>query len=201
MAIKPQSDNPEDLCVLNDVRLFDLTTKHWLPSSATSGESSSQTSFIPNPRYAHLSSVTSDRLFIIGGQDLNNIWLDEIYIYDLMTKAWVHRRDYARHCGTYRSVVVTAEQRIRLPQDELRRPEPSPSKLGPPGTRFKLDKSAPPTPMATPPESFVHLPYSAPPTDEYPCDIYLFSNYNVSDLILVKLIKYKLFIIFAHAVH
>lgn len=184
MAIKPQSDNPEDLCVLNDVRLFDLTTKRWLSSSSTSGESS-PASFIPNARYAHLSSVTADRLFIIGGQDLNNVWLDDVYIYDLLAKSWVQRRDYSRHCGTYRSVAVTAEMRVRLPQEEVGTSQSS-SKLGPAGTRLRANASS--TSNGTQPESLIHLAYAAPPTEEYPCDIFLFSNYNVRfhDLVCVR---------------
>ena len=178
MAIKPQSDNPEDLCVLNDVRLFDLTTGHWVPSSLTSGESSPP-SFVPNARYAHLSSVSADRLFIIGGQDLANVWLDDVYIYDLLQRAWIQRREYSRHCGTYRSVAVTADMRVRLPQEEMRTGQAMPSSLGPAGTRFKTSTNAPPSSPVTGPESLVHLPYSASPTDEYPCDIFLFSNYNV----------------------
>ncbi|KAH9950594.1 regulatory protein ral2 [Amylocystis lapponica] len=181
MAIKPQSDNPEDLCVLNDVRLYDLTTGHWLPSSSTAGDSS-PSSFIPNARYAHLSSVTADRLFVIGGQDLANVWLDDVYIYDLTAKIWVQRRDYSRHCGTYRSVAVTGDVRVRLPQEELRNGQPTSSKIGARGMRFKVDRSATPTMGVTQSESLVHLPYSAPPTDDYPCDIFLFSNYNFTDV-------------------
>ncbi|THH30717.1 hypothetical protein EUX98_g3452 [Antrodiella citrinella] len=179
MAIQPKSDNPEDLCVLNDVRLFDLSTYRWLPASVTSGETSSST-FIPKARYAHLSSVTSNRLFVIGGQDLNNVWLDDIHVYDLVKKIWVQRRDYPRHCGTYRSVAVTAETKVRIPQEEGRNAQSA--KLGPPGTRFKTDKNAPSATDATSPDSLIHLPYSATPTDEYPCDIYLFSNYNFTDV-------------------
>ncbi|KAL6303469.1 regulatory protein ral2 [Sparassis latifolia] len=178
MAIKPQSDNPEDLCVLNDVRLFDLSSGHWLPSSSTVGDPT----FVPNARYAHLSSVTGDRLFIIGGQDLANVWLDDVYIYDLVAKSWVQRRDYSRHCGTYRSVAVTADMRVRLPQEEMQAGESLSSKLGPPGARFKTDKTPSSTAPITQPDSLIHLPYSASPTDDYPCDIFLFSNYNFTDV-------------------
>lgn len=174
MAIKPQSDNPEDLCVLNDVRLFDLTTRHWLPAVPIPTDSA----IVPNARYAHLSSVTADRLFIIGGQDLANVWLDDVYVFDLVQQTWICRRDYPRHCGTYRSVAVTADQRVRLPQDELRGGQSS-ARLGQPGTRFNIDKKAAPAPNATQSDALIHLPYSAAPTDDYPCDIFLFSNYNV----------------------
>ncbi|OBZ71369.1 Protein ral2 [Grifola frondosa] len=118
MAIKPQSDNPEDLCVLNDVRMFDLNTKHWLPSVPIPSDSS----LVPNARYAHLSSVTADRLFVIGGQDLANV------------------------------------------------------------CRFKAENTPSAPAPATPSQSLVHMSYSAPPTDDYPCDIFLFSNYNFTDV-------------------
>lgn len=170
MAIQPLSDNPEDLCVLNDVRLFDLATNRWLPPNDTSSAP-----LIPKARYAHLSSVTSNRLFVIGGQDLNNVWLDDVHVYDLPTRTWIQRRDYPRHCGTYRSVAVTADKRVRLPQEEGRRG----TSLGQPGARFSVDKNARPVPDATQSENLIHLPYSTEPTDEFPCDIFLFSNYNV----------------------
>ncbi|KAI0781973.1 galactose oxidase [Abortiporus biennis] len=178
MAIKSQSDNPEDLCVLNDVRLFDLSTRRWLPSPSSSGEASP--SLIPKARYAHLSSVTADRLFIIGGQDLNNVWLDDIHVFDLAAKKWVNRRDYPRHCGTYRSVAVTSSMRVRYPQEENRTAQSA--KLGPPGARFSTDNNPVNTENITTPDSFIHLPYSMPPTEEYPCDIFLFSNYNFTDV-------------------
>ncbi len=170
MAIQPLSDNPEDLCVLNDVRLFDLATNKWTPAPHNS-----PSPLVPKARYAHLSSITSNRLFIIGGQDLNNVWLDDIHVYDLLSRKWVQRRDYPRHCGTYRSVAVTATKRVRLPQEEGRRS----SQPNQAGTRFSVDKNAPPAPDVTSSDSLTHLPYSTDPTDEYPCDVFLFSNYNV----------------------
>ncbi|KAI0670756.1 regulatory protein ral2 [Trametes maxima] len=177
MAIKPQSENPEDLCVLNDVRLFDLSSRHWLPATPVPPDSS----LVPNARYAHLSSVTADRLFIIGGQDLANVWLDDVYIFDLLSKTWIQRRDYPRHCGTYRSVAVTTDQRVRLPQDETRGGQAS-ARLGQVGSRFKVDKAAAPAANATQSDNLIHLPYSAQPTEDYPCDIFLFSNYNFTDV-------------------
>ena len=98
--------SPEDLCVLNDVRFFNLDTGRWLPAAATNGVPDLAPDFyIPKPRYAHLSSITSDRLFIIGGQDLKNIWLDDVHVYDLLGKTWVERRNYPRHVGTHIAVL------------------------------------------------------------------------------------------------
>lgn len=188
MGNTPNSSNTEDLCVLNDIRFFDLSTMHWLPASSTSTISPDTTAetLVPKPRYAHLSSVTADRLFIIGGQDLSNVWLDDVYVYDLLGKAWVQRRNFPHHCGTYRSVAVSANLRVRLPQEESRATD-NIAILGSPGTRFRSDKSSP-SQEFTPTESLIHLPSSAPPTDDFPNDIYLYSNYNVrSWLIIVNL--------------
>lgn len=178
MSNKFDSPNPDDLCVLNDVRFFDLATRRWLPSSSSDrGMPDMSDYLVPRARYAHLSSVTADRLFIIGGQDFFNVWLDDVYVYDLLGKAWVQRRDYPRHCGTYRSVAVSGELRVRLPHEESR--SQTPSTIGPPGARFRADKIPPSSHEFTSSESLVHLPYSTTPTEDYPNDIYLYSNYNV----------------------
>lgn len=180
MGHKADSANPEELCVLNDVRFFNFTTRRWLPATSPGATAPGLApDYIPKPRYAHLSSISADRLFIIGGQDLSNIWLDDVHVYDLLGKTWLERRSYPRHVGTYRSIAVAADQRVRLPQEELKTSLASAS-LGPTGTRFRTDNAPPSSPpQCTPSESLSHLPYSAPPTDEFPSDIYLYSNYNV----------------------
>ncbi|KAG6836144.1 hypothetical protein H0H93_010977 [Arthromyces matolae] len=179
MSNQPDSINPEELCVLNDVRFFDIETQHWLPASTSSAPAPDH--LVPRARYAHLSSVTADRLFIIGGQDFNNTWLDDVCVYDLVSNTWVLRRDYPRHCGTYRSVAVSSNTTVRFPQEELRNSQ-SASTLGPPGQRFGPDNGSSPNTEFTSSNSLKHLPYSAPPTEEYPSDIYLYSNYNFTDV-------------------
>jgi len=186
MGNTPNSTNADDLCVLNDIRFLDLSTLHWLPAFSKNGiprDSSSET-HVPKPRYAHLSSVTADRLFIIGGQDLSNVWLDDVHIYDLLGKVWVQRRSFPHHCGTYRSVAVAAHSRVRLPQEELRAADTN-ALLGSPGSRFRSDKSSPSSDY-TSSETLVHLPYSTAPTDDFPNDIYLYSNYNVGHFLLKR---------------
>lgn len=178
MSNQPDSLNPDELCVLNDVRFFDLASRRWLPPSPPNPLASD--SLAPRARYAHLSSVTADRLFIIGGQDFNNTWLDDVCVYDLLKKAWVQRRDYPRHCGTYRSVAIASQTSVRQPQEEIRNSQSS-ATLGPPGQRFGPDPSSQSPPSEfTPTEALVHLPYSAPPSEDHPSDIYLYSNYNVT---------------------
>jgi len=173
-------EGAEELCVLNDVRFFDLTTRRWIPTASSTTQATlppDTPSLIPRERYAHLSSVTDDRLFIIGGQDMSNVWLDDIHVYDLRRAVWVQRRDYPRHCGTYRSVAVSSKARVRSPQDEVRGDA---GLLGPPGSRFKVDGVPPSSPSRLISEELTHLSYSAAPTPEYPNDIFLYSNYNVS---------------------
>ncbi|KAI6114416.1 hypothetical protein F5141DRAFT_1187954 [Pisolithus sp. B1] len=181
MGNVPNSTSVEDLCVLNDIRFLDLSTMHWLPALSTNGiprDSGSET-LLPKPRYAHLSSVTADRLFIIGGQDLSNMWLDDVCVYDLLGKVWVQRGTFPHHCGTYRSVAVSGNLRVRIPQNESR-PSDAGAPLASPGSHFRSDKS--PSSEVTPSDSFIHLPYSAAPTDDFPNDIYLYSNYNFTDV-------------------
>ncbi|KAF7298866.1 hypothetical protein MIND_00834400 [Mycena indigotica] len=176
MSNEPDSPNPDELCVLNDVRFFDIASRHWLPQSRLA----TPENLIPRARYAQLSSVTGDRLFIIGGQDFYNTWLDDICVYDLLAKTWSEKRDYPRHCGSYRSVAVSSNMCVRFPKEELWTSK-LPNPLGPSGSRFQTPNS-PPTDDTTGSESLSHLPYSAPPDDEHPSDIYLYSNYNFTDV-------------------
>jgi hypothetical protein len=178
MSNEPNSPNPEELCVLNDVRFFDLNTRHWLPQSQFPAPVSDN--FVPRARYAHLSSVSADRLFVIGGQDFYNTWLDDICVYDLLGKTWIQQRDYPRHCGTYRSVAVSSPLCVRLPQEEAQTSQ-TPTILRPPGSRFRENDPANSADF-TPSDSLTHLPYSAAPTDDHPADIFLYSNYNFTDV-------------------
>lgn len=169
MGYQSPEQSQETLCVLNDVCFFSIADSRWLPLDDPLTDQLSAQAFVPRARYAHLSSVSSDTLFIIGGQDLANGWMDDIHVYDLPSRTWVHRTDYPRHCGTYRSVALSAPLHVR---------DPSTEPLPPPAQRFRPD-SAPPLLPVTPPETFVELPYSTPSTPNVPSDIYLYSNYNV----------------------
>lgn len=183
MSNQPDSINPDELCVLNDVHFFNLATRQWLTPPLLPSENDH---LVPRARYAHLSSVTGDQLFIIGGQDFYNTWLDDICIFNLVTQTWVQRRDYPRHCGTYRSVAVSSPIVIRSPQDESQTLRSSLT-LGPVGNRFAPSHNKPgPPPDATLSENLIHLPYSAAPTPDHPSDIYLYSNYNVSAQLFLK---------------
>lgn len=169
MGYKTTDEAQETLCVLNDVWFYSLAESRWLPTQETPSLPTAHT-LTPRARYAHLSSVSSDMLFIIGGQDLANGWLDDIHMYDLPSRSWVHRSDYPRHCGTYRSVALSSPLCVRNPTVE-----PTP----PPAPRFRSDDTHSVLPV-TSPDAFVQLPYSAPPAPNFPSEIFLYSNYNVS---------------------
>jgi len=182
MSRQPDSNNPDELCVLSDIHFFDLTKERWLPPPSFPDESDPSH---PRSRYAHLSSVTGDRLFIIGGQDFHNTWLDDICVFNFISQTWTQQH-YPRHCGTYRSVAISSPTVIRIPQEELQASN-STSTLGPPGARFPSSGPTPGgSPDVTPSETLIHLPYLAAPTEDYPSDIYLYSNYNVRDIVFVS---------------
>ncbi|EJD45720.1 galactose oxidase [Auricularia subglabra TFB-10046 SS5] len=176
MGYKAGALSVDDYCVLDDVRYYDISRARWLAATPTSDAS---IPFIPRARYAHLSSVSGSRLFIIGGQDLSNVWLDDIHVFDLTIQQWVHRRAYPRHCGTYRSVAVSSPWRVRQPQSEQ-----GIHLSGQAGTRFR-NPNAPVSqdqPACTSTEQLNHLPYSATPTPEFPSEVLLYSNYNFTDV-------------------
>ncbi|KAL1692896.1 hypothetical protein GGG16DRAFT_89620 [Schizophyllum commune] len=202
--------NPDDLCVLADLHAFDTQTGHWtelgggvgLGGTSQTSAAPDDASLAPRARYAHLSSVTGHNLYIIGGQDYYNTWLDDICVFDLRAGRWVQRQPYNRHCGTYRSVAVSSPSRVRYPLDEL------------PDALLGADHSdanpfgqptCPDTPEATNARALVHLPYqdvedpdspSPPIDDDKPegaeqhdsgrrphgvggSEIWVYSNYNV----------------------
>lgn len=182
--------------VLSDIRFFSLAERKWLEPSSTSPPDVSPlekladpaSAFAPRPRFAHLSAISSSKLFILGGQDMVNEWLDDIHVYDLDTKAWIAHVSYPRNCGTYRSAVVAPELVVRDPIAE-----------GVPTTRPKSlfeglngqNRSAPtpdtssvmaPHPLHANSDQLVHMSYSTEPTPEYPAHLYIYSNWNVSCL-------------------
>ncbi|KIJ54406.1 hypothetical protein M422DRAFT_25305 [Sphaerobolus stellatus SS14] len=172
MGYQTSDHTQETLCVLNDVSFFSIAESRWLTPDEAPASPLPPQSFIPRARYAHLSAVSSDMLFIIGGQDLANGWMDDIHVYDLPARKWVNRSDYPRHCGTYRSVALSSPLKVWDPTTE---PPTAP------GSRFRPE-NAPSIIPVTSPDSFVELPYSVPATPNSPSEIFLYSNYNFTDV-------------------
>jgi leucine-zipper-like transcriptional regulator 1 len=152
------SGDQGELCVLNDIRFFDLTAQRWVAHSPCSFSAQP-----PSPRYAHISSVSASKLFIIGGQGLDNVCNDDIHVYDLASRDWVLQRRHPLQCSTYRGIAVTAQNHV----EQTRGPRPPKSATKSARLDFTL------------PESLIHLPYSTEPTDEHPSDIIVFNNHSV----------------------
>ncbi|QSL67004.1 hypothetical protein MERGE_001391 [Pneumocystis wakefieldiae] len=96
IGLSKNPDNP--YCLLDDIVVFDLQFGKWkkimIPSS----------SYFPKPRYAHLSVINMNYLIIIGGQDLENNYIEEANCFDLNTHTWSSSFVFNKHCGLYRSV-------------------------------------------------------------------------------------------------
>ncbi|KAK3846173.1 MAG: hypothetical protein J3R72DRAFT_363681, partial [Linnemannia gamsii] len=95
----------QDLVVFDDIKVLDLELLQWrqvrIPSSPHA----------PKPRYAHLSSISGNKLVVIGGQDIGNQYIEEINVLDLDGWQWVSSMPFDKHCGSYRSI---AEQRSSI---------------------------------------------------------------------------------------
>ncbi|KAF8339964.1 uncharacterized protein EI90DRAFT_3117737 [Cantharellus anzutake] len=180
--------------VLNDVRFFSLVQHRWIPAAETnplppnvpphSSCIPTHDPLIPRPRYAHISSVTDSRLFVIGGQDMpSQDWLDDIHVFDLFQKRWIERREYPRHCGMYRSLATAPQTVIRDPVREGVPTKTDELAFFPVGKATSPSYSVlPPHPPQGISDRLVFCPYSDVPSLEHPAEIHLYSNYNFSDV-------------------
>ncbi|KAJ6551833.1 hypothetical protein B0H19DRAFT_1297705 [Mycena capillaripes] len=141
----------EQLQVLSDVRMFNLSTRRWLRPPRVPAMSSSTP--VPRPRHAHISCVSSNQLFVIGGKGFFGEALDDLCVYDLGKKEWIHRQfSPIPRLDMNHSFAATSQWHVRTPPLE-----PSPSE--------KTDNILQPTPLS----------YSDPATNKSPCDIYLYN--------------------------
>lgn len=91
---------------LDDLQLFHIPSQRW--HSKSQSPPSSPNTFTPHPRYAHISAVSGNQLYIFGGQDINDQFLDEILVCDLPARSWVAQHGYPTHVGRYRSISVSS---------------------------------------------------------------------------------------------
>ncbi|KAI8047714.1 uncharacterized protein B0P05DRAFT_565365 [Gilbertella persicaria] len=88
----------QSLCALDDVCLFNLETMTWkYPDVQPS-------IYAPQTRYAHLAVIATDKLVVMGGQDMSNQYINEINVFSLSTMDWVHGGPLTRQYGAYRAV-------------------------------------------------------------------------------------------------
>lgn len=186
----------EELCVLDELLAFDLTAQQWDYSfdvasqraSRSEPSSSSQLdSAHPAPRYAHLSSLSGDTLSIIGGQNLANQYVESINLFSLSQNRWIGAQRFRKQCGSYRSLAVGAKYLYK----DGERAKCYPRAKDPlDGASSDADAAVP----STAPEGGASadkaggmveqnpLPMSCPsdPTQSLP--VYLYSNYNFTDV-------------------
>ncbi|KZO97205.1 galactose oxidase [Calocera viscosa TUFC12733] len=162
----PQPGEVPNVIVLNDVHLFNIAERRWLPNPAPPVTENAE--HIPLPRYAHLSSIAGDKLYIIGGHGPpKNDWLDNVHVYDLRHRMWVAKQECATHCGTYRSVAVCAHQRVMHP---------------PTGSADKDMEGFGKRRGGTEKTSLQYPSYSEVPSADEPNGIYVYSNYNFMEV-------------------
>ncbi len=94
------------LSALNDVWVFDVRAGRWT-CQAAGGEHEA-----PQPRYAHLGCVRGEELYIIGGQDMENKYVEEVSVFSLATSTWTFHGPFAQQCGAYRSVVTDTPEGV-----------------------------------------------------------------------------------------
>ena len=117
-----QASKADGLSVLDETIALDLKTMQWEldfhpgAAAATSGKADAEDpSLLPMPRYAHLSCITSDHLVILGGQDIENKYVEQINVFDLNKRKWVRSDPLNSQCGSYRSLAVSSPWAV---QDE-----------------------------------------------------------------------------------
>ncbi|KAI9282543.1 hypothetical protein BY458DRAFT_496538 [Sporodiniella umbellata] len=105
-----------DLCVMDDIAILDIETLCWRQIKTQ------PSLYSPQARYAHTSTVVGDQLIVLGGQDLDSNYLDEMNVLNLKTWEWVMIKALEKHVGAYRSSVVSVNQKGSIDQkDDLSR--------------------------------------------------------------------------------
>ncbi|KAH8825301.1 galactose oxidase [Flagelloscypha sp. PMI_526] len=147
---------------LDDIQFFHLPSRRWQTQQLPPRSSDV---FKPHARYAHISSISGDTLYIFGGQDIHDQWFDEIIVYSLSTRSWIVQHGYPMHIGRYRSTVASFPLSVEFPDTE----DDTDSDIAG-GTRRR--QSA---------KKLVHLPYTKRHTSADPPAAYLFTNINGAD--------------------
>ncbi|BFZ55375.1 hypothetical protein PYCC9005_002415 [Savitreella phatthalungensis] len=103
-------ESAEAAAVLDDISIFDTISCTW----TTIKRPSLQTSLWAQPRYAHLSTTSADKLIVVGGQDLANDYLQDIAIFDLHDLVWTSITPADLNCGSYRAFLTSSNAPLNV---------------------------------------------------------------------------------------
>ncbi|KAJ2086466.1 hypothetical protein IW140_005613 [Coemansia sp. RSA 1813] len=98
--------------LLGDLAVFDTRMECWVAqrildtSAHSAADSGEDAGLKPLPRYAHLATLFGSRLLIVGGQDLEEQYVEELNVFDLQVGRWVMRSPFPRAVGLYRSFIA-----------------------------------------------------------------------------------------------
>ncbi|ORX70634.1 galactose oxidase [Linderina pennispora] len=101
--------NRSNKLLLGDMAVFDTQTERWVAERALDSGGPAGPAVeaeAPAPRYAHLATLLGSRLLVVGGQDLDEQYVEELNVYDLQRGAWVLRAGFPRAVGLYRSFIA-----------------------------------------------------------------------------------------------
>ncbi|RCI04485.1 hypothetical protein CU098_010731 [Rhizopus stolonifer] len=94
-----QPTSEEKLCALDDIAMFDIESMSWVEVTIP------PSIFTPQARYAHLATIwDTDKLIVMGGQDIANQHIHEINVFDLSEMAWIHGGPINASYDAYRAI-------------------------------------------------------------------------------------------------
>ncbi|KAJ1811378.1 hypothetical protein LPJ75_004118, partial [Coemansia sp. RSA 2598] len=104
--------------LLGDISVFDTVAERWISSRVLESASSDDSqplsvpegNMSPSPRYAHLSILFGSRLLVVGGQDLEEQYVEELNVFDLRLGRWLLRSPFPRAVGLYRSFIASVPE-------------------------------------------------------------------------------------------
>ena len=114
-GLSPANEESAGERCLDDLAIFDLTKREWRIPKFPEGIP------VPPKRYAHVATISKDRLVIVGGELRHNGMksspenLLDLHVFDIPTETWVHSRSFGTqedHIGYYRSVMATAPSNV-----------------------------------------------------------------------------------------
>lgn len=108
-GIGSPNQKQEEINTMNDICLFDTRTMVWVHLDIK------PSLFTPQARYAHLATIwDSSKLVVIGGQDLANQHIHDIYVFDLKEQMWTHTDTIQGTHDAYRTIAFHSQESVYI---------------------------------------------------------------------------------------